>query len=199
MKTTPFIRSVHYREGERTYMVMPIGQLLVEHRLIERMIALMESQIQRIDDTGQVDVHFIDTAVDFIRTYADACHHGKEEDILFRDLHEKDLDPRDARIMNELIEEHAWARETTGKLVDARTRYAQGEGEAVDEIIEIMKSLVEFYPRHIEKEDRGFFKASMAYFTQEEQDGMLDEEHEFDRIFIHGMYEKAVETLESEL
>ncbi len=180
-------------------MVMPIGPLMVEHRLIERMIALMGLQIQRIGDTGQVDVHFIDTAVDFIRTYADACHHGKEEDILFRDLQEKDLDPKDERIMNELIEEHAWARVTTGKLVDARKRYAQGEKEAVDEIIEIMKSLVEFYPKHIEKEDRDFFKASMVYLTQEERDGMLDEEYEFDRRFIHGMNEKAVEALESEL
>lgn len=177
-------------------MVMPIGPLMIEHRLIERMIALMQSQIERIGDTGQADVHFIDTAVDFIRTYADACHHGKEEDILFRDLQEKTLDPEDERIMNELIKEHEWARETTGKLVNAKKRYAQGEKNEVDEIIDLMESLVEFYPKHIIKEDRDFFKASMAYFTREEQDAMLDEEYEFDRRFIHRHYEQIVEGFE---
>lgn len=180
-------------------MVMPIGPLMIEHRLIERMIALMQSQIERIGNTGQADVHFIATAVDFIRTYADACHHGKEEDILFRDLQEKTLDPEDERIMNELIEEHEWARETTGKLVNARMRYAQGEKNEVDEIIELMENLVEFYPKHILKEDRDFFKASMEYFTQEEQDGMLDEEYEFDRKFIHDVYEKVVKDLKTRL
>ena len=34
----------------------------------------------------EVDPVFIDTAVDFIRTYADRCHHGKEEDLLFKAL-----------------------------------------------------------------------------------------------------------------
>ena len=37
-----------------------------------------------------VDPVFIDTAVDFIHTYADRCHHGKEEDILFKALAAKD-------------------------------------------------------------------------------------------------------------
>lgn len=176
---------------------MPVGPLMIEHRLIERMISLMDHEIQRMDKGGAADVHFIDTAVDFIQTYADACHHGKEEDILFRDLQEKDLSDNDERVMQELIEEHIWARKTTGQLVDARERYAEGDKDAVDEIIELMGSLVRFYPRHIQKEDKDFFKASMAYFPQEEQDAMLEEEYEFDRRFIHEHYERVVEGIES--
>ncbi|MBN2297153.1 MAG: cation-binding protein, partial [Deltaproteobacteria bacterium] len=59
----------------------PIGPLMWEHRLIEKMLSLFEKEIQRINDTGEVNPVFIDTAVDFIRTYADRTHHGKEEDI----------------------------------------------------------------------------------------------------------------------
>ena len=71
--------------------MMPIGPLMIEHRLIERMIALLKKESARIRSTGQVNVEFILSAVDFIRTYADHCHHGKEENILFRDLKKKKL------------------------------------------------------------------------------------------------------------
>ncbi len=57
---------------------------------------------------------FIDSAVDFISVYADRCHHGKEEEILFRDLAKKKMNEEDTRIMNELIEEHIWGRKTRG-------------------------------------------------------------------------------------
>lgn len=101
----------------------PIGPMMWEHRLIEKMLRLFDSEIKKISEWNKVDVVFIDTAVDFIKTYADRTHHGKEEDILFRDLAKKVLTPEHTRIMNELIEEHKYARQTVGKLVDAKARY----------------------------------------------------------------------------
>jgi hemerythrin-like domain-containing protein len=94
--------------------------------------------------------------VDFLRTYADACHHGKEEDILFRDLAKKQLSHDHEHIMNSLIEEHCFARATVGKLVDANREFSEGRKE-FREVEEHLKTLVEFYPRHIEKEDEHFF------------------------------------------
>ncbi len=64
--------------------MLPIGPLMIEHRLIERMIKVMQEGLQRMKTERKADPLFIETAVDFIRTYADQCHHGKEEDILFR-------------------------------------------------------------------------------------------------------------------
>ena len=60
--------------------------LMIEHRLIERMISLIKSTLVQIETTKEVDPLLVDTAVDFIRMYADRTHHGKEEDILFREL-----------------------------------------------------------------------------------------------------------------
>ena len=80
--------------------MQPIGPLMIEHRLIERMFTLMQREWQRITENMAVDPEFhfvdpvfIDTAVDFIRTYADRCHHGKEEEILFAALQKKELAP----------------------------------------------------------------------------------------------------------
>jgi hemerythrin-like domain-containing protein len=42
---------------------------------------------------------FVHIAVDFIRVFADQTHHGKEEDILFRELGKKPLTVKDRQIM----------------------------------------------------------------------------------------------------
>jgi len=59
----------------------PAGPLMFEDRVIERMIAVLDGHLEVIARTGSADSRLIDAAIDFIRTYADRCHHGKEEDI----------------------------------------------------------------------------------------------------------------------
>ncbi len=134
--------------------MMPIGPLMIEHRLIERMIGVMEKEAARIDREKAADPLFIDTVVDFIRTYADRCHHGKEEDILFRELTKKNLDAVHRRVMEELIAEHVLGREKTKSLSLAGKRYAGGDRAALTDITRLMKELAGFYPAHIIKEDK---------------------------------------------
>jgi len=168
------------------------GPLMIEHRLIERMLSALENVVTTIDDENTVDPVTIDLAVDFIRVYADRTHHGKEEDILFRDLKTKPLSEEDARIMNELIEEHVFGRETTQALVDANTRYRGGDPAALAEIADKLRTLIDFYPKHIAKEDKIFFPAARAYFTDQEDQAMLAEFYTFDRKMIHEKYETLV-------
>ena len=173
------------------------GPLMIEHRLIERMISLIKDALVQIESTHKADPVFIDTAVDFIRMYADRTHHGKEEDILFRDLSKRPLSAEDQRVMKELVEEHILGRQTTNALVEANTRYRNGDESALADIVGRLQTLVEFYPKHIEKEDKIFFPASRAYFTDEEDQAMLTEFWEFDRKMIHEKYKSVVEGLET--
>ena len=176
--------------------MMPIAPLMIEHRLIERMIDVMKEELLLIEKEKMIDPEFIEMAVDFIRTYADRCHHGKEEDILFRDLGGKKLTGEHRRTMEELVEEHRWARKVTGRLVEANTRYVQGNKEALSAITDCVKSLVEFYPKHIEKEDKHFFIPCMEYFSDAEREAMLKEEWEFDKSLIHEKYRNIVIAVE---
>jgi hemerythrin-like domain-containing protein len=160
------------------------------------MIAVMAKELERIQAEGEADPSFIETAVNFIKIYADACHHGKEERILFRDLQKKDMKPADQQLMDELIEEHKLGRKLTGQLVEAKTRYEKGDNAAIMTIVNTMQQLVNFYPKHIEKEDKHFFKSAMKYFSKDEKDAMLKEEHEFDQGFIHVVYEDIVKQAE---
>jgi hemerythrin-like domain-containing protein len=174
----------------------PIGPLMIEHRLIERMIKLLENISIRAGEDDRVSVAFLEQAVDFLRTYADRTHHGKEEDILFRELLGKKLSDAHEKTMNELIEEHRYARKAVRSLVDAREAYIDGDSQALGDILSIIRNLTGFYRAHIRKEDKDFFIPCMGYFSQGEQDLMLEEFRQFDRNMIGEKYRKVVETYE---
>jgi hemerythrin-like domain-containing protein len=183
--------------------MQPIGPLMIEHRLIERLLHLMQQEFARIKANIDVDPEFafvdpvfIDTAVDFIRTYADRCHHGKEEDILFKALAAKDLSPELRQVMAELIKGHVWARETTAEIVKAKEGYLLESPGALNDLMLHIEELLGFYLRHIEKEDKHFFTPCMAYFSEAEQAELLARMEEFDRKLIHEKYRGVVERIE---
>jgi hemerythrin-like domain-containing protein len=172
------------------------GALMKEHRLIERMLSAVRLVLEEISSTQRVDHELIDVAVDFLRTYADRTHHGKEEDILFLELSRRDLSADDRQAMNELIADHAYGRQTTNALARVNKEYRDGNEAALTVIIDQLRTLCDFYPRHIEKEDRVFFPAARAYFTDEEDQAMLARFWEFDRAMIHEKYKLVVHGLE---
>ncbi len=168
--------------------MLPVGPLMVEHRLIEKMIPLILREVAGAGRFSKINLQFVDLAVDFIRTYADQCHHGKEEDILFRELSKKSLLPEHGRIMAELVEEHRLGRKIVRELVEAAAELKKGDGSSLVILIEKLTGIASFYPRHIEKEDKHFFLPVMDYFSPAEKEALLREESDFDRNFIHRLY-----------
>lgn len=66
--------------------------------------------------------------------------------------------------------------------------YRRGNEAALDEVTALLKTLVDFYPKHIKKEDEVFFPASRTYFS---------DEWEFDRKMIHEKYKTVVKEFET--
>lgn len=172
--------------------MMPIAPLMIEHRLIERMIIIVEEQTAHFRQTGEVDLVFLDSLIDFIRFYADKVHHGKEEDILFAELRKKDITPAHKAVMEELLQEHRSARALAGQLDAVTESYRSGDKGSLPEICTILEGLSSIYRGHIIKEDRHFFLPVMNYFSREEQNAMLQEMWEFDRTMIHVKYREVV-------
>jgi hemerythrin-like domain-containing protein len=82
-------------------------------------------------------------------------------------------------------------------VVKALDGFYKGDEKAIGEITSGLADLVEFYPKHIEKEDKHFFIPVMDYFTTAERDEMLEEFREYDRIFIHEKYRALITELEN--
>jgi hemerythrin-like domain-containing protein len=181
---------------EEDLIMTPIGILMVEHRLIERMVALMQRELERFDQGKKPDLMFIDGAIDFAKTYADACHHGKEESILFDRLAMKKLLPEHKKLMDELVLEHIQSRKIITNLEMARESYLKGDPDAVGSILTICRSLAEFYPGHMEKEEGDFFTVSMEYFSKKEGEEMMKRFWQFDKDLLLEKYLKFMDQYE---
>ena len=168
--------------------MLPIAPLMIEHRVIEKLIGTIENEVDWCDQEGSINIELIDTVIDFIQNYGDRCHHGKEEEILFRELKKKKMSEEHTAIMNELMEEHRQSKAKVAQLIEARDRFVRGDKMALPDMIECLRFIKSLYPAHIEREDKLFFQPAMDYFSAQEKDEMLKEETEFDRHIIHRIY-----------
>ena len=175
----------------------PRGPLMIEHRLIEKVLIVATRELGIIQNTNKVNTAFIDMLIDFLRTYADRTHHGKEEDILFKELMNKELTVSDRNMMEDLVREHTVARKTVGELFAANAAYANGDFSNTAVIAEKLSFLAGFYPVHIQKEDKVFFPETEKYFSDSELGKMLNEFWEFDQKMIHEKYNKTYEVLKT--
>jgi hemerythrin-like domain-containing protein len=176
--------------------MQPIGPLMHEHRLIERMVDMVRSEAKRLEGGDEADPRFLFAVVDFFRTYADRLHHGKEEDILFRELRNKELSRDHQRTLDELVEEHKQARGLVAELESAAGMLHREPDTGRHKALGALESLAELYPRHIGKEDQGFFHPVMDYFDDQEMDAMLTEFQEFEDNFVHQTYTDMVDAWE---
>lgn len=175
----------------------PTGLLMIEHRLIERIIPLIKQELLRLNKTNQVNAFFVANTIYFMRAYADRAHHGKEEDILFRELARKNLRGEHKTIMNELIEEHREGRKLVTGLAASLSGYQEGDLKRGSDVYYYLSELTKFYPAHLEKEDRLFFYPIHQYFSPSEMDAILLECYEFDRKMLHQSFIQLVSDMES--
>ena len=173
--------------------MLPIGPLMEEHRVIEKLMPFIRRAVDAGRRQGVIDLRLVDLIMDFIRTYADRCHHGKEEDVLFAALAGKSLSAPHRTTLNELLDEHRQGRRVVLQIVGAAEAYGRGDGTALAAILDGLEFLAGFYPAHIRKEDKSFFLPAMDYLSDEEKASMVDAEREFDRKLIHRIYREKVD------
>jgi len=176
--------------------MQPIGLLMKEHRLIERMIPLLEKNLKKSEETQMIYTAFISVVIDFFKTYVDKIHHGKEEDILFKSLKKIQISTTHKKTLNQLLEDHKISRVIIGEIEDANHRYLHGDNSAIHDIQEGLHKIIMLYPCHIEIEDKRFFFPIMDYFTREECDAMIQKFFDFDKNIIHEYYNHIIEIQE---
>lgn len=184
-----------FEEGARA--LTPADLLLAEHDLIRRVLAILERESEWIGEGRDVDPVFIDRMVDFIYTYAERVHHGKEEEVLFRELDSKPLSPEHRQMMERLVREHVEMRHLADDLVAAGEKYAEADGEALQRVEDTIGYLSDLYPDHFQIEEETFFPAAQSYLEESEEAVILEAMRSHDRAMIHEKYGMLVEGLET--
>lgn len=135
-------------------MIKAINILVQEHRVIESMLLCLERLIEHTERDKKLDREYAQNIISFLREFADACHHGKEEDILFRFSDSKTGGHGPVEVLKE---EHTEGRSYVGSMVKSINKAAGGDSEAINLFCENARDLIDMLRRHIEREDEVVF------------------------------------------
>src|SRR5450756_1448791 len=124
-------------------------------------------------ETGQrVEPTTLQNMVEFMRTFADRCHHGKEETHLFPALERKGVPVRGCP-MGVLVAEHQKGRSLVKALAEAVDAYAKGDSLATKPLLESLRGITELYPGHIWREDYLLFPLTNKVLQPQDQSCLL--------------------------
>ena len=127
-------------------------KLVDEHRLILRMIALLEKNASLTAAGEYLNWQFYLDAIDFIRNYADQFHHAKEEDVLFKALVENGM-PKDNSPVAAMLMEHDQGRNFVRALESAVHKAVANNTEICQTVAENALGYAALLRDHIGKED----------------------------------------------
>lgn len=165
----------------------PTQMLEDEHLVIAKVVGAAPVLADRLDAGQRVDVETLQQIVNFMRTYADRCHHGKEEELLFPLLVKKGV-PIEGCPIGALTMEHVKGRMLVKGLADALEAYQKGDPEGIQAVIQSLRGIGELYPGHIWKEDYLLFPLTQKVLAPEELQALLREFEQVDERMDRDMH-----------
>lgn len=123
----------------------PLQALVDEHKLIKRWLAMVPSLLEDMDPATKEGERLFREGVDFIRSYADKLHHGKEEDILFTYFDDQEI------IFQVIYEDHRTARDHVKQMIAAI------DAKDAESLRANLTAYAALLTEHIKKEDEILF------------------------------------------
>ncbi len=143
-----------------------VETLMSEHRVIEQVLDALEGFAEDVVRRGATEKEELGRFVTFVREFADACHHGKEEDILFAAMVDAGF-PRNGGPIAVMLHEHDQGRALVG-ILKAR---AEQDGPWTDadrqELAEVARGYSAMLHAHIHKEDAILYPMAEQHLAAE--------------------------------
>jgi hemerythrin-like domain-containing protein len=173
-----------------------------EHRVIERVIATLQTAADRLEAGKVVRPGFFIDVASFIKGFADGCHHRKEEGVLFQMMADNGL-PVQGGPIGVMLYEHDQARTFTKGMRAAAEKWQAGDSSAIPEVIANARGYVALLSQHIHKEDNILFPMANRVIPVSQQAAVLERfehvEHEETGEGVHEKYLALAESLETEM
>jgi hemerythrin-like domain-containing protein len=134
----------------------PTGVLREQHRRILKIADVLEEVLSREPEADGLDYDAVAECARFIRLYADALHHGKEENLLFVELEERGMSRTEGPLAVMLFE-HQVGRGHVRAIEEALPVARDGDEEARRRMVRAGMDYVELIRGHIRKEDHVLF------------------------------------------
>lgn len=145
----------------------PTEELEREHLTIHKVIGAMAVLIERLEVGKEVDAAVLTDISEFMQTFADRCHHGKES-YLFKLLEKKGVAVSGCPLAV-LREEHEKGCSLLANLKSSSETYTCTPGEGEEPLISALHGLIELYSAHAAKEDFLLFPMVDKVLSDSEQ------------------------------
>ena len=159
-------------------MSYAINWLMNEHDLILRMIRVVGAINKKLQAGEEVSVEDLRHVVDFIRNFADRCHHAKEEDLLFVRMQERGFSAEQGPVAV-MLHEHTLGRNFVQGMEEGINEYEKGDQSAAAKIVHNAGSYAQLLSEHIHKENNILYPMANRVFSGEDQQFL---EQEFKRV-----------------
>ncbi|MFZ1936047.1 MAG: hemerythrin domain-containing protein [Thermoguttaceae bacterium] len=150
----------------------PTEILMTEHRLIEQVLICLEKIVQQATTDQKLDKESALEAIDFCRSFADGCHHAKEEAHLFPVMEANGFSGGCSPVAV-MKREHELARLYIQSMLATVEAASAGDPEAVKWFVQHAQSYVKLLREHIHKEDTCLFPAANHRLTENDQQQLL--------------------------
>lgn len=158
-----------------------IEMMVEEHRNIKRMLSVIRKYCYKVLKNENINYEDFFTLIDFVRSYADKHHHGKEEQLLF-DIMIEELGPTAEKIIrNGMYVEHDLGRLHMQELEIALKKVIDGDDEARLDVIANAISYTHLLYRHIDKEDNVVYQFAQKNLSNEVQEKLEQECKKFEQ------------------
>lgn len=132
--------------------------LYKEHENIHAFTDKLEQMAIDFMEKNEISFEAYEEAIDFIKMYADKCHHQKEEQVLFKAMLENLGEMANNLINHGMIVEHNLARLYVWELEEALKAYKQTPTTVLKlKILTTTMSYVYLLRRHIHKENNAVY------------------------------------------
>jgi hemerythrin-like domain-containing protein len=145
----------------------PTQVLMAEHELILQALDALEKKAAAVQTGAAPDRAYFEKAVEFLRTFADKCHHGKEEDLLFKRMADRGF-PLQGGPIAVMLHEHEMGRAFIKGIAEGTAKIGT-DPVGAKEIAENAKDYVDLLRSHIGKENNILFPMADRVLSAEDQ------------------------------
>jgi hemerythrin-like domain-containing protein len=149
----------------------PTEDLKKEHEAIKVMLRILEEVSARLEAGKKVNPEHLDSILEFIQVFADKCHHGKEEGLLFPAM-------ENAGILEErgpigvMLHEHEQGRDFVKGMKEAVAKYKKGGEKAGLQVAKNARNYASLLSQHINKEDNILYPMADGRLSEAAQEDL---------------------------
>jgi len=173
----------------------PTEDLINEHKAIKVMLSIMSKIADDIKANKEFYIKDVEQIVDFLQTFADKCHHGKEETSLFPALVLAGI-PKENGPIGVMLQEHTLGRNYIKEIKRGLENCKLSDTCSGELIAANLTNYVNLLQNHIHKEENILFPMANKTLSEQKQKEISEQFEKIEEEVVgHGVHEKYHELL----